>query len=323
MGVTDPADSLMSLAGWLAGYLLVLGVPALMSGLLPRIAVYRPAMAAAAFVVVGGALLWWWRDIRWLQAARPLPLLMLALGAVSLVELLRCRDDRRAAARLVLRCALVVLALAMLAKIILNARISHYGFALAMPATLLLAVTLVEWVPGWLDRLGGYGRVFRAAALGVLGVAVFAHLQYMHAQFIRKVYPVGRGADGFLADARALIVNEALAEIQALAGPGEPVLVLPQGVMINYLARRETPTPYTFITSVDLAAHGEARMLEAFRSRPAEVALLVQFGGAFGRRFALDIYAWLMATYRPVRVIGTSPLEPGRFFGILIMRRAS
>ena len=90
--------------------------------------------------------------------------------------------------RAILRLTLLVFSLGLLPKILLNVNLTHYGFGLALPGTLLLLVALIDWVPALLSRLGGSGWFFRAAVLAVLVAAVrsffgiFAAFQDAHRQ---------------------------------------------------------------------------------------------------------------------------------------------
>jgi hypothetical protein len=211
-------------------------------------------------------------------------------------------------------------------KMILNARIYHYGFALAMPATLLLAVALIEWIPAGIDRLGGYGRAFRAAGLAALLVAALSHLAAVSEQLGRRTVPVGSGGDAFLTDSRGELIDKALQELRRRAGPERTLAVLPEGVMINYLARRPNPTPYFVFVPLEIALFGEDRILAAFAAKPADYVMLVhrdtsEYGVQyFGRDYAQRLHAWIAKNYRAVAQFGAPPLEDGRF-GIRLMQR--
>jgi hypothetical protein len=91
------------------------------------------------------------------------------------------------------------LALALLSKMLLNVRLAHYGFYLALPATTLLAACIVWWIPQALRTRFGGGLVFRALALAaVAGVASF-HLYTAEHDFYRlKTLEVGRDGDRML-----------------------------------------------------------------------------------------------------------------------------
>ena len=67
---------------------------------------------------------------------------------------------------------LSLFALLLLAKVILNVHITHYSFALAMPAAMLMIVAAWDWAPRAIERLGGSSFMLRGAFLGALLIAV-------------------------------------------------------------------------------------------------------------------------------------------------------
>ena len=325
LGTSDIGLSISALLRSTAWYGAVLGPAAAVALALRTPGPHRLAMAAALFiattVVIG---VQWWRIV-WADAARPLPLAMTALGATWAVPLVLRRraetDDR-----IVLRLSMVVFAMALLVKMILNARIYHYGFALAMPATLMLVVALIEWVPAAIDRRGGYGRAFRAVGLAALLVAVLSHLHHTHRELSSRTVSVGDGPDAFLADSRGAFIVQALRDLSSRSGPGRTLAVLPEGVMINFLARRPNPTPYFVFVPLEVALYGEERIIAAFAANPPDYVMLVhrdtsEYGVQyFGRDYAQRLYEWIRTNYRPVAEIGAPPLQDGRF-GIRLMQR--
>src|SRR5262249_221204 len=153
--------------------------------------------------------------------------------------------------------SLTVFAFLLLGKIILNTRIYHYGFVLAMPAALLLVVALLDWLPAVIASFGGCAGIVRAASLAGLGCFIPPYLA-IHASYVpSKRYPVGSGNDAFWADARGIWVNEVLDEIAKYNGPDETLAILPEGGMLNYLSRRPNPTPYIFFMPFDVNLFGE------------------------------------------------------------------
>lgn len=326
MGVGDVGASVWALLAASLGYALILGPAAVLGLMLRKPGRHRPALAGTTFVLVAAVLGLQWRGIAWLEAARPLPLFMLALGFITLVAFVRRRHDPVTAHPLVLRICLIVFALALLLKMVLNARIYHYGFALAMPATLLLVVAMLDWVPGALDRKRGYGPVLAAAGLAALLVAVGAHLSVVDTYFRAKTLMVGRGADAFYADGRGAFVNAALEQLHIRAASGQTLAVLPEGAMINFLARRVNPSPYFHLMPADIILYGEDHIVAAYEARPADYVMLVhkdtsEFGPRFfGRDYGRKIHAWLEVNYRPLVVIGARPLHNDSF-GMLLLRR--
>ena len=86
--------------------------------------------------------------------------------------------------------------------------------------------------------------------------------------------PVGSGADAFVADSRAEEVNRILGELDELAPPTATLAAAPEGIMLNYLTRRRSSTPYITLMPVELLMFGEQEILESFRSQPPEFLVL-------------------------------------------------
>lgn len=226
----------------------------------------------------------------------------------------------------VLLLTLAVFALALLLKIVLHARIYHYGFAHAMPATLLTVAGLVEWLPAWIDRKGGSGAIFRTASLGAIFALTVFYLEGNADLFAKKTYQVGTGSDTILADERGRFAGEVLGELARRARPSDTLAVLPEGAMLNYLSRHRNSTPYPILMPTEMTMFGEDRLLAAFRAQPPDYIALVhrdtsEFGVPFfGRDYARRINSWITDAYDPVFQAGATPFRDTRF-GILLLRR--
>src|SRR5207247_9589480 len=154
-------------------------------------------------------------------------------GSAALVNVIA----RRAPLGTTLRLSTIVFALVLLGKLILNAHIYHYGFALAMPATLIGVVGLTDWLPAWVKRWGGDAGASRAAALGLLLAAVIVELQVVQLWFGAKTTRVGRGPDSFVADSRGPLVNRARDAISDTVPADATLSAVPEGPRLNYIAR--------------------------------------------------------------------------------------
>jgi hypothetical protein len=327
MGLDDPGTQISTTLIVASMYVLFF-LPAAAVDLLlgqQRRRVYR-LCAALPFIAVAAALAWAWTPTVWLLAARPLPLFLLAILAWLLGQFARSRGDARPHDRLILRTTMVVFALVLLFKILLNTRVHHYGFVLAMPGMLILVVALLDWAPRLLTRLGGCGSVFRAAAAAGLIVIVAGHLRVIDAKLATKDTRVADRADAFLASDRGRMVNWALKTVDARLSADESLLVVPEGVMVNYLSRQESPTPYINFMPPELTLFGEDRILMALRKCPPDYVLVVhkdtdEYGYRFfGRDYGEKIYCWVRANYEIVSSIGAPPLRDERF-GMVLMRR--
>jgi hypothetical protein len=236
--------------------------------------------AALGAVVVIGAI-WaagwfvnrsWPRTLRWLLAAaalavafsipidrdagRCLPgLTAIVFGIVAARLGRELRQNGRAEKRTLMALALALLAGTMLARMILRARIDHFGFFQAAFAGMTAAAVMVSEIPRWTGA-GLWGRRLAAlaslAALGMGCASIAAESGRIRAD---QTQPVASGRDRFYAfdpavDKTGFLVNWAVEQLRTVP-PRATLLVLPEGVMINYLARRERPMSEAF-TDEDL-----------------------------------------------------------------------
>lgn len=205
-----------------------------------------------------------------------------------------------------------VFSLAMLGKMLLAPSLSQYGFVLAMPAAVLLAVFVCCELPDIAAADGGQRQRMRALCLCIvcldLVFAVTASLSCLTA----KTYAVGLGRDTIrtYAAAKGLSVpgpvfQEALEAVARYVGPGQTLAVLPEGVTINFLARRASPVPYYSYLPPELAMFGEGNMAASLaQARPDFVLVtprcLVEYGVRdFGQPSGLaeGIFQWVKDNY--------------------------
>lgn len=326
------ADNLGRLLGWAAAWAVALAAVAGLSlGMRSsdqnaRKPGGQAMVLAAVFVGVGtviayagGALAANWPDF-----LRPLPLAMAALAVASAIEAVRTpREDGVPA----LRTGLLVFAGLLLAKVALRVRLDQYGFALAMPATLAMVAVVLHTLPTWLERRGGDARVACAAGLGVLAAVVLGMAPLLAARTGERSQPVGQPPDAFLAEAKAAAVLAELTDALREREATETLAVVPEGVMINYLARRRNPTGHVNFMPPELLIFGEERILAAFRRDPPDLVALShkdtqEYGvGFFGQGYGELLYGWVEANYRPIALFGDPPLQPGSHFGIRLLER--
>jgi 4-amino-4-deoxy-L-arabinose transferase-like glycosyltransferase len=305
-GFDRPLSNALAMLGMAGFYALIL-VPAAMIGLRPReSARARVVIAGGVFAVVAGLLWCLHSAIDWSGIARPLPL-MLALTILAVgVNFRQRRGEEAARRRFVQQITLLIFALVLLSKMVLYARIWQYGFVLAMPATLLAIAAALDWVPAWMDRRGGQGEVFAAAAAALLFVTALVYLEEQANMVGIKKNKVGAGANAFLADERGIPVRAALAEISRRSSPTTTLAVLPEGALLNCLTGLHNSTPYCTVLPVETLLFGPDRVLEAFRTHPPNLIFiwpqdLSAYGcPGFGGGYSRPLGEWINANYRPV-----------------------
>lgn len=266
-----------------------------------------------------------------LPRALPLIALTTLIAAASLFR--TAKGDREAAVALLPLVMWSAFALALLAKMGLAARIAHYGFFLALPAT-ATAVVLVSWViprllDAWTQR--DAGPVFRLIALCALGAVVVPYIGLSNGSYRTKVLPVGSGRDRFYASTarwQGDAVRSAWEWIGRTASPDATIAVLPEGVMLNFLLRRDSPLRVVNLMPPEVLAFGEDGVLQSLVDAPPTYLVLAHADmGEYGyppfgreRRYGRRIVEWARANYRTVEVIGEQPMS-ATGYGIEILER--
>jgi hypothetical protein len=318
-GTTDWTSSLLAMGGWSAAFTGLFAAMIALGRLTGRAG--RPVFPSEAIFIIAAASAIALRLFVDDRPARPLPLLTVVLAGLFFYGIfLRRRGGPGAALQL----GWIVFSGALLAKIGLNPRLSHYGFVLALPALLNAVVVLLYWLP---ERVGPAGaRAIRATTLALLAVMLTAVMWLTSANFGRKTIPVGRGADAFLADRRGIEINAVLAALARTKA--DTLAVLPEGAMLNYLARIPSPVPYVNFMPPELIIFGEQAMARALAARPPRLVILAhkdttEFGyPRFGRDYGQRLAGWISSHYRRVERFGSEPLV-GETFGILLMAAES
>jgi len=323
LGTFDTAESLRRLTATGAVHLACVTVAvgaAFAARRLPR----RPVVVVPAFVAALALAAFLAPHVDWKEAFRPLPLWLVLLAPLRAIQAWRSAAERRGPAAL--GAGLTLLALGLLAKMALYARLWNYGFALAMPATVLLAVALVHDLPRQVARRGGHAGLLRAVVVAGLIVVAGAHLSITERWLAAKTHRVGRGPDAFLADARGAVLAEAVEQVASLVPPQRTLAVVPDGIMLAYLARRRSSLPYLNYVPTEILYYGEDAVLRAFRRDPPDFVAVVDkdtsdFGyPRFGVDYAVEIQRWIAERYHGRALAGAAPLR-GLGFGIGLAER--
>lgn len=263
----------------------------------------------------------------WLARALPLGCLLILSAGWMLRARLQGSPD---AQHWMLLQALSLFGLVLLAKMILRPRFEHYGFYLSLPASAALMVFGLGWLPQWIGsgRRGvrAAGGALQACLLGAYAAAALQMLGISQAYFQLQNRPMATGVDAMWTDFRGRELGLALEEIDQRLAPTDELLVLPEGIGLNYFARRKTPSRFLNFMPLEFALYGETAMLEELKSRPPQAVLMVhkdtsEYGYPFfGRDYGEAIYAWVLSNYRStwIQSRGGAPLQPGTIFGVAL-----
>jgi hypothetical protein len=281
-------------------------------------------LVAASVAVLMSVL---WRHIFPSELARPLPLFLAILALTTVVALVKNQTDSIATRQLITRLMLVVLGFGLLGKILLNARFYNYGFVLAVPATMLAVLALLDWIPAAIARHGGSASGFRLMGLALLAGFVTVHLEISGVYLSQNTVTVGEGANSFLSDGRANQVNALLAFLARNVPPDKTLAVVPEGAMINILTQRVNPNPCLNLMPPEIASMGEARVLQQLQTMPPEVLVLnldrISSKGLLfhNEPYAPEIADWILSNYELMERFETPSGEPRRLrLGVLQFR---
>jgi hypothetical protein len=183
-----------------------------------------------------------------------------------------------------------------------------YGFALVLPVFVLMAAVLFERK--------------RLAALWLIPVAVICGVMLweQHQRYAQKRYPIAsmRGTFFDANPERAAMVTSFLEHVH-----GGTLVVIPEGITLDYLAGATTTLTYHTFTPVEIDdPRVELPILQELSARPPDRIAVVdrdvaEFGyRGFGVDYGLHLTRWINAHYRP-----EAQLRGSRFW-MVVMRRA-
>ncbi len=325
MGTSDLPGSLTRIGAWSLRYLLVLAPAAAVAFGLRRMKSGRGWAVVAMAPLAAGAVLIGREITDWQHLPSAFPVVLLAALCLGIVGIVGRRADPEQHARRVFALACLTFALALLAKMIFNVRMVHYGFVLALPATLAIVVILLEAVPERIEQRGGHGPAFRSATLGILAALMFVQLQTTQSWLSRRTVEIGSRSDAFLADDRDRPFAILLDRMEQRMQPGETLLVVPEGVMLNYLTRRPNPIPFVNFMPPELIMFGEDRIVKALEAHPPSWVVYVNRGvreygyRLMGQDYGLAVMSWIQTHYLPVeRVLHEGHGDPRSSYALIL-----
>jgi len=288
-----------------------------------------PLLVRVATILAAAVGLWFLTPVGgWYSIGRSFPILLAAVAVlIGLRAAREFREGNKALSEPTLMALLLALAAgAMLARMPLFPRIYHLGFFQAALAGMVLAAFIVAGLPRWLPP-DGWGRcAATAAGFAVLACGCCAIVRRSGEIRSIQTQVVGAGRDRFYSfepqtDATGALVNWTTEQLHDLP-PQATLLVLPEGLMVNYLTRHINPLP-TWNGSVPEEEY--VRRLQA--APPDRVVLLSrdlhEFGpNAFGGEGnpGDKIMKWVAANYLTLNRIGGDPLDPKTGKGAMILR---
>ena len=232
------------------------------------------------------------------------------------------------------RFLLTVAAIAMMARMVLQGRISQFGFFQAALAAMVLTAVICAEASMWIGAPSGRRLPVTLVSLALLlpGLGWAGHRAY---QFYVRWYvlPVAEGRDRFYyypaeIEASGQLLNDVLAALRP-AAPDSTLLALPEGSMVNYLARLRSPLPQFQFYSFTTEDGKEAGIVEQLRLHPPDrIVIISRFGlgdfnlARYGDRDGngRQILLWIGANYRVTHHFGGDPLATDQRGAVILER---
>jgi hypothetical protein len=289
----------------------------------------RSIVIGAAMMVMVSGIAWW--AVSWENTGRCLLGLVL-LYLVGHVTAFVRDPSRQTSPAVNLRILFAVLAATLMARMALNGRIYHYGYYQAAMAGAVVPAVLWGESSCWV-RVQRQGRaiiLLGFLALLLPGVAILM-AQSKHV-WQMKTYAIGEGPDRFYTfpprnepiGAMVQTVAKFLSQQQG----DQTLLVLPEGLMINYLTRLRSPLTPVFFYSVFTEDGREALLVDELQRQPPDFVVVIsrdlrefginRYGEAPGRGQLL--LRWVGANYRVIKAVGGDPLDVQQRGAIILQR---
>lgn len=222
-------------------------------------------------------------------------------------------------------------------KMLFLLRIPHYGFALAMPATMVGILILLDLLPESLGLLSPPapeasrspqplipgGRLWRTFSICLLAGGMLCHFASSLGAWATRQVSIGTEGDSFwgegFRDRRIIAIKSAYEYLHREMGAEETLAVIPDGTMLNYLLRKRNPTPYLLVGPWDIRASGGDEVVTAgFQKSPPDWIVVTSDDvsphgtGPFGSPdYGEKLAAWIRENYSNAVEVA----EPSQTFG--------
>ena len=224
-----------------------------------------------------------------------------------------------------------VFSLALMFKMIFHVQVSHYGFALALPAVLILIHILIHEIPRQASINLKSFNIYRPVAITVVAIFIGLHIQFEYKIYSLKGQAVGKNSDtlvdyhSFL-NSRGVMFNAAIDYIQNEIPKEDGFAAIPGSIMLNYMTRRESSLRYLYLNPGVFQLVGDYQIFEELQKiRPPYIVLVEQkfpqHGRAhFGKDFGESMLLWIHENYFIIQQYGAKPFATENF-GIQILKR--
>jgi hypothetical protein len=331
LGADRLEENLGNLFRWGGNALLVLAAAGLSAKAVNRAGEARWIRVVFALVAIVAAV---WGTLRfsWIFCATTFPFLLGAAAVCLVRTTVLSSSVKTISIRRWNQLLFFVAAVGMLARMAFDPTISHYGFFQAVLAGTWLCAFLIAEYP----RMFALSGAPRAALR--LGIVIFlaggaVALTRRSLEFYRaKQTPVGTAADeirGYTQEIYPLVGlwERTRAFIAAQTPSDSALLVIPEGISLNYWTRRKHPLRITDVLPATLALNPRDVATDLALTPPDYIVIIPRQMAELGfERYGQDaasgrsILQWVEKNYRLLAREGDDPLNP-KAVGVWVLKR--
>jgi hypothetical protein len=255
---------------------------------------------------------------------RSLPLIYLTVGVLSILAY--ARSGRKVAELKLL--ALSLLSFLVVLRIILQVHAWHYGFYILVPGFIVYHVFFFRILPDLMRSKHAAVALYTGFTLVFL-VLMADHFQFSRAMYQQRTLPVPspRGEIRVFAAPNGQGVKALIEFFSEKTPPGTTLAVFPEGLMINFLSRRQNPLYYySFLPQDMVRARVEQVMVDDMILKKPDYIVVLQrpvaeYGSrGFGVDYARQVLAYIEANYLPVAHTGPLPFASDNFSAVIFKR---
>jgi len=214
---------------------------------------------------------------------------------------------------------LSAVALACVSRIFLAITPHQYGFYLMPAALIAYYIFYLKTIPLLFQRLSGSSSIEPQPAITTFFVLLTLQAWSMSSNLYNTKniqFETSRGIIMESANIEAALVAQLLIDIDKNTAPTDSLLVMPEGVSVNFFTKRNNPTKYYTFLPPDIRTVGEEKIINAIDSAKVKYIAVIyrntlEYGfGQFGTGYALKIADWIKNHYEPLKQYGAGPFDP-------------
>ncbi len=270
-------------------------------------------------------------QISWKEIIKPLPVFLLILTFYFIKKINESPRSSNNISHYFTQLIFSIFSFILLLKIIFNVHSFHYGFALALPGTLILVKFFLNDFPKWFSKNVVISPLYINSCMGLILIYIFNHIYISKEFYELKNYPVQLENNKIMTyfpnlDPRGKIVQEALNFIDTKIEKDVPIAPIPYGLMINFFTKHPNSLVSSTYNPGEALIFSEKKYLSDLKEKSPPYILLLevdsQILGAryFGQDYAKTIYKWILGNYTLIKQFGETPFT-GKGFGIQILKR--